>query len=413
MQKIKIPSCRPQDGSEPLLSIIVPTRNRYATLGVIVEQFLSWGTNDFELIIEDNSDDSGPFSSVLEKYGADPRLRYRHESKPLAATENCDAAVARATGKVLTFIGDDDSVTRHCLEAAKWMVECDIEALVCGVAAYTWPDMEHAIAINNAYNGKLAAFEAAAKTRRVDVASELDHLARSGAQTMRKVPRLYQALVQRVVLDRLKADIGTYFPGPVPDMANAVSLSSHVRNCYHTEVPLVVAGQSKNSMSGKNSVRKHQGDLLLEQSLPENTAEHWDPRIPRFWSAPTIWAEAAIKGAQATQQGRFLRRFSFARVYANCFAFNDRIYYPVILDAMREHGRQNGAVTMVLLVPHVAWLVGLKTAERAFNLLKKFVFGIPGRTFSNVADATRYVESLIDEQQLMTGLMQSHANAEK
>jgi hypothetical protein len=395
-----------QNRAGPLLSIVVPTRNRYPTLKVIVGQFLSWESQDFELVIEDNSDDTSGIAALLVRYQSDQRLRYLHHEGPRSAIENCDAAIARADGQVLTFIGDDDSVTQHCIQAARWMIDSGVEALICGVAGYTWPDMEHAVAINKLYNGKLAAFEAIAMTRPVQISLELDALAEAGAQRMGMVPRLYQALVQKAALDRLKEGLGTYFPGPVPDMANAVSLSKYLNNCYYTDVPLVVAGQSKNSMSGKNSVRKHQGDLLKEKSLPADTAERWDPRIPRYWSAPTIWAEAAIKGAEATQQIDFLKSFSFARVYANCFAFNERIYYPLIIDAMR----QNGKLAMVVLWPRVLWYLGLKTVERAINLAKKMAFGVSGWHFQDVADATRHVESVIKEDQLMAGLLSTQVS---
>jgi Glycosyl transferase family 2 len=387
----------PQASAKPLLSIVVPTKNRYATLSVIVDQFMSWESVDFELIIEDNSDDVSEFAPVLARHGSDVRMQYRHTAAPLAATENCEAAVARAIGEVVTFIGDDDSVTRHCIEAAQWMLDNDVEAIVCFVAGYTWPDMEHAVAVNNAYNGKLAPITAKGTTRLIDVEAELDKLSRCGAQLMGTIPRLYQAMVRREALDRLKAGIGTYFPGPVPDMANAVSLSHYIGKSVYVDVPLVVAGQSKSSMSGKNSVRKHQGELGLEKSLPANTAERWDARIPRYWSAPTIWSEAAIKAAEATQQHAFVENFSFARVYANCFAFNDRVHYRRILAAMYSRG----VLAFVLMLPNVLWQFGMTSLKRAVNLFKKLSFGIKGTSAYNVAEATYLVEDLIAREGLM------------
>lgn len=392
-----------QTVTEPLLSIVVPTRNRYATLNVIVEQFLSWDSDAFELVIEDNSDGTSGFAPVLERYRSDERLRYSHHKGPRSAVENCDAAVARATGKVLTFIGDDDSVTRHCIEAAQWMIDNDIEALVCGVAGYTWPDMEHAVAINQGYNGKLVTPESRGMSKPINVASELGMLARLGAQRIGNMPRLYQAMVQRKALDRAVAVIGRYFPGPVPDMANAVSLAKYVGTCRFTDVPLVVAGQSRSSMSGQNSIRKHQGDVRQEKSLPADTADRWDPRIPRYWSAPTIWAETAIKAAEITQQQGFVDRFSFARVYAACFAFNQRVYYPLVFDAMRY----GGWTRAIALAPAVLWHLGMTTAQRAKTFLNKLLFGFPGESFEDVAQATAHVEAIIDREGLMAKLCRS------
>lgn len=139
----------------PILSIVVPTRNRHRTLRVVVDYLLSWDSADFELVVEDNSDDGSGFAEVQARHADDLRLRYIHYAGRRSMVQNCEAAVARATGRVLTLIGDDDVVVPQSIEAAHWMERERIDALICGVAGYTWPDMEHAIAINRGYNGKL------------------------------------------------------------------------------------------------------------------------------------------------------------------------------------------------------------------------------------------------------------------
>lgn len=394
-------------GARPVLSVVIPTRARYKTLRVIVEYLLSWASSDFELIIEDNTDDTGEFDDIIARYSGDARFRYVHFRGSRSMVENCEAAVARAHGEVLTLIGDDDLVTRHCIDAARWMVDNEIEALVCEVAGYTWPDMEHAVTINRGFNGKLVVPEAHGSVRNVGASVVLDALARSGAQQLGFAPRIYQALVQRKAVDRVTADVGSRFPGPVPDMSSAIALCKHARSCKSTDVPLIVAGQSRSSMSGQNSVRKHQGDIRSEKSLPADAAERWDPRIPRYWSAPTIWAETALKAAERTGQWNFIERFSFARVYAACLAYNDRRYFPLVSDAMRY----GGMARALLLAPKVAWFLGAITWQRALNLAKKVVVGFPGETFEDVALATKRIERLIDEGGLMKKMIQNYSGS--
>lgn len=394
--------------SIPVLSIVIPTRNRYATLNVIVNQFLEWPSGDFELVIEDNSEDASGFSEVLSRYGGDPRLSYRHDTSPRSAPENCDRAIERARGQVVTFIGDDDSVTIMCIEAARWMVMNRIDAIVCGLGAYTWPDMEHAVSLNNAYNGKLTMLDASGSITALEVDSELSALAAAGAQKMGRIPRLYQALVQRHVLDRMRAELGTVFPGPVPDMANAVAMAKFIGHAVWADVPLVVAGQSKSSMSGKNSVRKHQGALQEERSLPADTAVTWSPAVPRYWSAPTIWAQAAIRAAQQTGKTEFLERFDYARLYASCLAFNHRSYYPHIVSAMLSHG----VVAQILLVPTVGWHLFRITLTRLATLSKKMAAGVPGEIFDDVSQATHHVEFMIERRKLMANFRTTPAGSE-
>lgn len=389
----------------PVLSVVIPTRNRYKTLRTVVDQLLAWSSDDFEIVVEDNTDDNSGFVDVLERHSRDARLRYAHFTGSRSMVENCEAAVSRARGEVLTVIGDDDLVARQCIDAARWMVDNDIDTLVSGVAGYTWPDMEHAVSINSGSNGKLVVPGASGSIGRPDPRKLLRALSLSGAQRLGEAPRLYQALARRSVLQRIVADIGVCFPGPVPDMSSAIALGKHARACAVTDVPLIVSGQSRSSMSGQNSVRKHQGDIRSEKSLPADAAERWDPRIPRYWSAPTIWAETALKAAERTGQWNFIERFSFARVYAACLAYNDRRYFPLVSDAMR-HG---GMARALLLAPRVAWFLGAITWQRALNLARKVVVGFPGETFEDVALATERVERLIDEGGLMKKMIQNYS----
>ena len=381
----------------PLLSIVVPTRNRHATLNIIVAHILGWKSDDFELIVEDNSDDAAAFAPILAQYGRDARLRYNFSDSPRSATENCDAAVLRARGKVVTFIGDDDILLADNLLVCDWMLDQQIDVQICATGAFTWPDMEHAIAINEKFNGMLVRQDILGTNESVDVQRELSALFALGATRLMRVPRLYHALVQRKVLDALYADLGTYFPGPVPDMANAVAISKYTKRCRYTDIPLIISGQSKNSMSGKNSVRKHQGAISAESSLPNETAKAWDKRNPFFWSGATIWSEAALKAAAASGQQKLIEQFSFVWVYASCFAYNAPSYYPLIWKAMRHDGLAAG----ISQIPVVAWYVVKIMTQRARTLFGKIFGEIRGDYFVTVAEAAMHLETKIAESGVM------------
>jgi hypothetical protein len=392
----------------PVLSIVVPTRNRYDTLKVIVERFLAWKSQDFELVVEDNSDAHEGLARFLKRHAGDKRLSYNHYAGRRSMVENCEAAIARCRGAVITLIGDDDAIAVQSIDAAQWMVDQEIDALVCCVAGYTWPDMEHAVAINNGYNGKLVMPKAKGIANRIDIPRELDSLARAGAQSLGRLPRLYHAFVRRTVIERLVAQVGRCFPGPVPDMASCVALARHHGTSVFTDVPFVVSGQSRSSMSGRNSVRKHQGEIRNEKTLPDDTVDRWDPRIPRYWSAPTIWAETALKAAQATGDTAFVQRFSFARVYASCLAFNNHAYWPHVIRAMWHGGR----LGVIAITPVVLLLLLVITCKRSITLARKFVVGIPGQAFEDIAQATNAVEAVIAREGLFQKMTQGYSNRE-
>ena len=103
------------------VSVVVPTRNRYALLAMTIRSVLAQRDVDFEVIVvDDASTDATP--SVLANFG-DPRIRViRHDTpQGVSAARNRGIAAAR-TGWV-AFLDDDDlwapTKLRLQLEAAR------------------------------------------------------------------------------------------------------------------------------------------------------------------------------------------------------------------------------------------------------------------------------------------------------
>jgi glycosyltransferase involved in cell wall biosynthesis len=384
--------------SEILLSIIIPTKNRYDTLSVITNYIMSWEQKEFELIIQDNTIDNSAFRQLIKKYANDPRFKYYHEIQELSAIENCDRAVSNTNGHFVCFIGDDDGVTRQSIAACKWMKANDIDALYCERGSYIWPDMEHAISINKKTNGLLTQKLFTNEITKIDPKEELENVIKSGAQNLYNLPRLYHGFVAKNSLNQLYKKTNSYFPGPVPDMSNAIGLAPFLKKCFFIDCPIVISGQSKKSMSGKNAVRQHQGDIRQEKSLPKNTYDIWTPQIPRYWCAPTIWAEAAIKAAERTGQEAVLNNFNYIELYANCIAYSNKRFYPQIYKSMTMGKNSFSRLTILLKVLFAFVLI---TSNRAINLLKKLLSNkIDGDRFSNIEEAIIFIESKIGNLKL-------------
>jgi glycosyltransferase involved in cell wall biosynthesis len=88
----------------PLVSVIIPTYNRWPLLGEAVESVLKQTRKDFELIVvDDGSTDES--AKHLARYGA--RLRLLSQTRRgVAAARNFGAAVA--CGRFLAFLDSDD-----------------------------------------------------------------------------------------------------------------------------------------------------------------------------------------------------------------------------------------------------------------------------------------------------------------
>lgn len=105
--------------SSPLLSIIVPTRNRAQYAVPMIRSILAMEGDEFELVISDNSDDDC-LESWVAKQKFDSRFRFERVTDPLSMTENHNRAFSRASGDYICLIGDDDTVLPSVLEASRW-----------------------------------------------------------------------------------------------------------------------------------------------------------------------------------------------------------------------------------------------------------------------------------------------------
>jgi glycosyltransferase involved in cell wall biosynthesis len=90
----------------PIVSVIVPTRNRAKLLSRAINSILTQTFKDFEIIIIDgNSTDDT--QQVVEGY-LDPRIRYYLQEVPKNGAQATNEGIAKAKGKYIAFLDDDD-----------------------------------------------------------------------------------------------------------------------------------------------------------------------------------------------------------------------------------------------------------------------------------------------------------------
>ena len=84
--------------AKPLLSFVVPTKNRYLYLYSLINQIASFNDERIELVIQDNSENNQEILEFLNlnKYSF---ISYYWDNKSLTMTENSDLAVEHAKGE--------------------------------------------------------------------------------------------------------------------------------------------------------------------------------------------------------------------------------------------------------------------------------------------------------------------------
>lgn len=301
----------------PLLSIAIPTKNRYKTLCGTLNAMLSEFDDSVEFIICDNSDDNSSFISIDGiNIINDKRVKYLYEERKLSIVDNTEIALSHCNGVFVTFIGDDDLVSPVIVEYLKSIIDSEIDAVSYPGAYYWWPDV---LFSKKSYYNQPGAFwfpQVTDTITTVESKIALTNLLDGGGVSIGTLPKLYHGVIRSSVLQELKLRAGKYVLGASPDMALAVGLALLGVSTHIISTPLTVYGASKNSGGGWTAENKHHGNIQDQQHIPQFTKDHWSKFLPPVWSEQTIYPQTIFEVYMAFQKECRLNLDAF---YASMF----------------------------------------------------------------------------------------------
>lgn len=344
-----------------LLSIAIPTKNRQIYLMNLVDELLTSDSQEFEIVIQDNSSDK-----QLETYVAklnDRRVHYNYYGDWISVVDNCDSAIRSSSGHYVCMLGDDDGIMLdEALEVLHQAKVDNVDALMTQILLYTWPDLHHRMFTD--FGGKLYLSPLKSGIKKGTVQGQAKAvISRSGAMGLEGLPCVYHGFIRKDVLSALEAKTGSNFPGPSPDMANAVGIN-HLINTYRWEErPLVISGHSKTSGAGRGTVKEHRGAIAEQSHLPADTVENWYTQIPFYWSGPTIYAQS-LRSALDRTGAEALGRPKDACLYAACFVF-ERSFWRETLRTVN-----NSEHSPWCIWPKIAYYLIYITRQRAIQFTK-------------------------------------------
>ena len=274
--------------TKPLLSIVIPTRNREFYCKEAIHHILSFNDANFELVIYDNSD-----SEELTKECnsiADDRLRYYKIDGRRNFVLLFDDAISVSQGRYVILIGDDDTVLPNITAIAQWAYENDIPAVTPKLSyGFLWN-------LNGGVGGKLICHGASDKIKILTAKKQLEILLKNGIIQYDDydLPRVYHGLMSRDILERIKEKTGHYVGGLSPDLYLSVASCFWVDEYAKVEFPFSLPGACKKSASVGNP----RGKFEDMPHLWHRGEYQWNDLIPRYNSAQTIWAETALKAIE-------------------------------------------------------------------------------------------------------------------
>lgn len=286
--------------SQPLLSIIIATRNRFPYAVSAVESILNIIDTRFELIVQDNSDTSD-LRVYIEKNIKDARLRYKYIPPPLSMIDNFNAALDLAEGEYLCLIGDDDGINPEIVEAAKWAKQNSIDNIAVKLTAnYLWNNSGVSSSLfTKISGGDLTINSFSGDVVKCDLERELKKFFRSGGDYYLnyKLPKLYHGLVKRKCMEIIRNKAGRYLCGLTPDIFASLSIACVAKTIMVTDYPLTISGVCSGSGATLRSTKKKRKnhDFLLR----DRGEYHWCDYIPRVYTAETVWADSGIAAVRA------------------------------------------------------------------------------------------------------------------
>ncbi|PYI52940.1 glycosyltransferase [Paenibacillus flagellatus] len=385
---------------QPLLSIIIPTRNRIPYAISAINTILSIKSDTLELVVQDNSDFCELKDYVRENI-FDDRLVYNYESIPLSFVDNFNQAILLATGEYLCLIGDDDGINPEILDAVLWAKNNDISAIKPGLQAqYLWPGANISSIATKVRGSTLTLAHFSGKIQEHDANEELLKLLREGGQKYYKnnLPKLYHGIVKRECMERIRELTGKYVGGLTPDIYIVVALATIVDKVIAIDYPLTIPGACVGSGSIDSVTGKHTGKLEEAPHFRGHDHYTWAEEVPRFYSVETIWADSVVAALNDLKRPDILRYFYIEKLAAFCLT-KYPAFYSEILNGMYRALRLKGLNPMLGTLNLIRAVLSGPVADffsRVINKVRLKLFGKSSVRFEEVNDIVEATDTLID-----------------
>jgi glycosyltransferase involved in cell wall biosynthesis len=225
--------------SEPIISLIIATRERAQTLAFTLASALNQDSQDFEVVVSDNVSEDETREVISRRL--DPRVRYFRTERRLSMCDNYEFALLQARGKYVIFIGDDDAVMPHGLDKLIAIIRAASESLIYmwPVHVYDWPVGDR--------SAKVAHFARARPAMYLDLKPKAASVMRRGGWRCLDLPSPYHCAVPKRILDSIRLRTGRVFHSTQPDVFTAMAIPALADRALNVGFTVTLNGRSARS----------------------------------------------------------------------------------------------------------------------------------------------------------------------
>ena len=249
----------------PLLSIIIPTRERAGTLRYTLETTLAQNSDAFEVLVSDNC--SGDETPEVVASIRDPRVRYVRADRRLSMCDNYEFALENSRGRHTIIVGDDDAALPGQIDALISRIVGDPTPMIYmwPLHIYDWP--------SDRAPAQLTYFAPAQEPQTVALKELAREAVRLGGWKYYALPSGYHSAIPRNLTHEIAARTGRVFHSTQPDVFVAMALPAFADIALNLGVPVTMNGRSPKS-NGRDFLRKSE-----RRNLDRFIAEYSDYRF--------------------------------------------------------------------------------------------------------------------------------------
>lgn len=307
--------------AKPLLSVVVPTKDRYKYLKHLIKLIQSFNSDEIEIVVQDNTTDNKEILDFLSELNYSG-CKYFHEVGQLPMTTNADKAILHSEGEFVCFLGDDDGVCTNCLDYCRYMKEHGYEAMRSNLADYYWPD---AISRFDNTQGKVIYPKVSGGNTILKSEDVLMDVVNRGFVDRGNLPSVYHGIAARTALNRIYEKCNTFFPGQSPDISNGIAMSLVVDSFLMVDDVVTISGASKFHGGATIGNFRRYPEIKDMVWFRPGAEEIWDKRLPKIAVGSIIWAESSIETLRNMGREDIVQQVDFEVIYKHFVTY----YFPI------------------------------------------------------------------------------------
>ena len=238
----------------PIISILVPTRNRPLQLASLVSIIRKCTDVRIEFLISDNSDSPSHHLSSFEN------VTFFRPEQVLNMTDHWNFLFHKAKGKYITFVGDDDAFLPTALvQLCDSLEQIDPDLVWTQTAGYGWPS-------GNSFGNFFQSIRR--KSERIELSKARLRLLKLDSLDL-PIPYNYALVKREVIVEFLHTNLNeNFFSSRVPDVNSGVKILFLAKTQFEFKRLTFISGASPLS-NGLLTRTKQDHPVTLEFNNPE------------------------------------------------------------------------------------------------------------------------------------------------